>query len=214
MYDGRTNIPANVSETTDVPPGGPVRFFAVVEKDPPPLFEEDFEANDGGFTLKAADGGFTPSGSPWAWGDPDSTGPGGSVTEGNGSSTNCWGTDIGNPGYFIDPTETCLQSAIIDLTGVTAAELTFAEALDLEAGDTAVVNLIDDTTNTVIAAAIYTAADSSPTDANWSDVAAIDLSAGAGQLVRIEWCLSGFGGTSDDYMGWYIDDVVVTDTSP
>jgi len=38
--------------------------------------------------------------------------------------------------------------------------------------------------------------------------------AALGQLVRIEWRLTGRGGISDDYLGWYIDDVVVCDTSP
>jgi len=106
---------------------------------------------------------------------------------------------------------TCLRSPVIDLTSVSGAELTFAEALDLEAGDTAVVNIIEEATDNVIAAAIYTADDSGSTgDADWNDVPAIDLADGIGQKVRIEWCLT--GGTAE-YLGWYIDDVQVTATS-
>jgi hypothetical protein len=202
-----TNMLENVASADTL------RFFALVEKDPLPLFSEDFEAGDGGFTLKVAGGDFTPAGSSWAHGDPDSTGDGGTVTTGNGDSTNCWGTNIGNQGLYANPTETCLRSTVIDLTGVTGAQLTFAEALDLEAGDTAVVNIINAATDSVIAPAIYTAVDGNISNANWTDVPAIDLAAGVGQLVRIEWCFSGQA-PNVDYMGWYIDDVVVTETTP
>ena len=34
------------------------------------------------------------------------------------------------------------------------------------------------------------------------------------KAIRIEWVLTGFGGAGDDYTGWYIDDVVVTETNP
>jgi hypothetical protein len=212
VWDGRTNLPPDGATTTLTNvPGGPdlKRFFAVVEKSPPPLLEEGFETGDGGFTLKTTGGSFTPVGSPWAHGDPDSTGGGGTVSTGNGGSTHCWGTDIGSPGLYANPTETCLRSTVIDLTGVAAAQLTFAEALDLEAGDTAVVNLIDDTTDAVIAAAIYTAVDGDITNADWAEVPAINLAAGVGRRVRIEWCFSGQAPAAD-YMGWYIDDVVVS----
>ncbi len=185
------------------------RLFARLEVSglPAILFSADFEEDNGGFIVT------TEQGTPWAWGDPDSTGPGGSVTTGNGGSANCWGTGIGNPGYFIDPTTTALRSPVIDLTGVTSATLFFAQALDLEAGDTAVVNIIDDDSDTVIAPAVYTATDGSGTTAIWAGAnggMAIPIPVGAlGQKVRIEWKLRGFGGSSDDYMGWYIDDVVV-----
>ena len=39
---------------------------------------------------------------------------------------------------------------------------------------------------------------------------------GAGDLFQallIEWCFTGFGGITDDYLGWYIDDVLVTGLS-
>jgi hypothetical protein len=101
---------------------------------------------------------------------------------------------------------------VIDLTGLAGASLTFAEALDLEAGDTALVNIIGEATDTVLIAAVYTADDSGgPDDADWNTVPAIDLSAAAGQKVRIEWC---FSGTTEGYLGGYIDDVLVTATAP
>ena len=71
----------------------------------------------------------------------------------------------------------------------------------------------DDDSDTVIAPAVYTATDGSGTTAIWAGAnggMAIPIPVGAlGQKVRIEWKLRGFGGSSDDYMGWYIDDVVV-----
>ena len=63
---------------------------------------------------------------------------------------NCWGTDIGNPGYYVANTDVSLLSPIIDLTSVTEATLSFALAMDIDpAGHTLVVNIIDDTTEDV-----------------------------------------------------------------
>jgi len=180
-------------------------FYYLEEFVPPPLFEEDFEGGDGGFTV------VTDAGSDWEFGDPDSSGLGGDILEGNGGSTNCWGTDIGNPGEYAVPTTTKLRSPVIDLTGVAGAELTFAEALDLELNDSAVVNIIEEASDTVIAAAIYTAADGDINSAAWGGVPAINLAAGVGMKVRLEWVFT--GGTLE-YLGWYIDDVIVTQAAP
>ena len=74
------------------------------------------------------------------------------------------------------------------------------------------VKLINATTDVEIAT-VYISTDGSPNSADWSAANGgnpIDLSAGAGEIVYLQWCLSGTGGDFDDYMGWYIDDVVVT----
>jgi hypothetical protein len=187
----------------------PKLFARVKQRDAAVLLSENFETSDGGFTILKT------SGSDWAWGDPDSNGFGGTVSGGNGGSTNCWGTNIGNPGYYITPTLTCLRSVEVDLTNVDAAELTFAEALDLEANDSAVVNIIESATDTVISSAIYTAVDSDPLVAAWAAAnggAPIPIpQAAIGQKVRIEWCLDG---KTIDYFGWYIDDVMVQEVAP
>ena len=83
----------------------------------------------------------------------------------------------------------------------------------------AVVNIIDDTTDTILTGgiAIYTASDTDTGTADWAIAnggSAIDLAPFAGQAIRIEWCLTGFGGFTEDYMGWYIDDVIVTEVVP
>ncbi len=204
----QAGIPADGSGTnveTYARPADPRSFFVLAEMDAPALFEEDFEVDNGGFTTAVT------AGTEWAWGAPNSAGFGGSVSAGNGESANCWGTDIGAPGFYVNPTtESCLRSAVIDLTGVAAAELSFAQAIDIHGNDTVTVNIIDDTTDTVIAADIVSISDGNVTSATWTTVGPIEIPAAAlGQAVRIEWCFSGTGGTTQDYLGWYIDDVLV-----
>ncbi|MGD9419096.1 MAG: hypothetical protein Q7R22_009145 [Verrucomicrobiota bacterium JB025] len=204
----QADIPADASGSNleiHARPGDPKSFFVLVEKDVPALFEEDFEADNGGFTSVVTEG------TDWAWGTPASAGYGGTVSVGNGASTKCWGTNIGTPGFYLNPTtESCLRSAVIDLTGVAAAELSFAQAIDIHGGDSVTVNIIDDTTDTVIAADIVSISDGNVTSAAWETVGPIEIPAAAlGQAVRIEWCFSGTGGTTEDYLGWYIDDVEV-----
>jgi hypothetical protein len=187
----------------------PKLFVRVSQRDARTPLSENFEAGNGGFTV------LTTKGSDWAWGAPNSAGLGGSVTEGNGGSINCWGTNIGNPGIYINPTDTCLRSVEVDLTNVAAAQLTFAEALDISPDDTAVVNILDSTTNAVIASAIYTAKDPNESLAKWAVANGgnpIPIPAAAiGRKVRIEWCLSGI---TPEYFGWYIDDVTVQEVAP
>ncbi|MGD7652240.1 MAG: hypothetical protein ACQCXQ_03425 [Verrucomicrobiales bacterium] len=204
----QAGIPADGSGTnveTYARPADPRSFFVLAEMDAPALFEEDFEGDNGGFTTAVT------AGTEWAWGAPNSAGFGGSVSAGNGESANCWGTDIGAPGFYVNPTtESCLRSAVIDLTGVAAAELSFAQAIDIHGNDTVTVNIIDDTTDTVIAADIVSISDGNVTSAAWTTVGPVEIPAAAlGQAVRIEWCFSGTGGTTEDYLGWYIDDVLV-----
>ncbi|HJM64601.1 MAG TPA: Ig-like domain-containing protein [Roseibacillus sp.] len=219
------NIPASGTDTntlSGVVPLGGVRFFALTEEPIPPLLSEGFEGGLGGFTVVDHSAGET--GTDWAAGAPISgsagaPNPGGFVDSGNGGSANCVGTDIGDPGFHSADTDTCLRSPVIDLTGVAGATLSFAQALDIEAADTAVVNIIDDTDDNpatnVISAAIYTATDGDPSNAPWASVAPIAIPGAAlGQAVRIEWRFTGAGAPGSDYMGWYIDDVVVTPTTP
>jgi hypothetical protein len=120
-----------------------------------------------------------------------------------------WGTGIGNPGLYQNPTTTTLRSPMIDLTEVAGAALTFAEAVDLEENDVAQVFLVNDDTGDDIGGAIYTAVDGDITNVEWAAVGPIDISAGVGLKVRLEWRFSGQA-PNEDYMGWYIDDVVVT----
>jgi hypothetical protein len=215
-HDGATlyeNIPATGTTTTlmAVPSSGPRRFFAMREEDGPPLLAADFEDNNGGFTIAKT------AGSDWEWGTPTSADNGGtpnlggSVTAGNNGSTKCWGTNIGNPGYYADPTtDSCLISPVIDLSAVAGAELSFAHAIDTAGGDTAVLRIVNANTDAVIDTMPF--ADGNPNSATWQTTGPIALPVGT--PIRLKWCLTGDGGDSDDYMGWYIDDVRVVETTP
>jgi hypothetical protein len=195
----------------NVPQSGPRRFYAVEEHPALPLLSATFEDNNGGFTVA------TTSGSAWEYGAPTSgsatqENPGGFVSSGAENSLKCWGTNIANPGFYIPGTVTRLRSPVIDLTNTVGANLHFYQALDLASGDLAVVNIIDDTSDTVIASTIYTAIDSTITSANWASVGPVSLGAGVGQKIRVEWMFS--ASNAIDYMGWYIDNVTITESAP
>lgn len=201
------NVPTTPPENSfHVPLSGPRRFYTVEEVPAPPVLLADFETNNGGFTT------VTESGSNWEYGTPSSGSPalpnaGGFVNSGNNASSRCWGTAIASPGLYQSSTVTRLRSPVIDLGNAAAARLTFAQALDLAFDDTATVNIIHATNDTIIAPAIHTSTDTSPGSANWSSVPPIPLSAALGQPFRLEWVLT--TQTFPDFMGWYIDDVRV-----
>jgi len=207
VYQTYQDIAASGTGTNtldDVPLDGTVRFFAITERDappPPPLLDENFDDDNGGFT--SVDKG---SGSVWDWDDPDSTSPGGDVTTGNGGAGKCWGTDTGNPGQYTAGTDTCLRSPVFDLTGVTGAVLTFAHVRDIQPGDTAIVNIIDDTTDTVIQE-LFNEGDDDINTADWTNADPIDIPDTIDEPVRLEFRFTGAG--PDEWMGWYIDDVLI-----
>ncbi len=198
--------PTNV---VNVDPADPRRFYAVEEFVAPPLLSADFEGNDGGFTQS------TDAGTAWERGTPDSGGLGGMVNAGNDGSAECWGTGIGNPGFYANPTTNSrLISPVIDLTSVAAAELSFAQAIDVHTDDSAVVRLYHADTNAEITFGDFplTVTDPNTNEAPWTASGPHALPVGA--PIRIEWILSGTGGANQDYMGWYIDDVLVEETAP
>jgi hypothetical protein len=208
--------PSGANTLVVAKPADAKRFFAVAEKDappPPPLLDADFEANDGGFTIAKT------AGTDWALGTPNSTGPGGTVDSGNGAAAGagqCWGTNIANPGFYADPTtNSCLRSPVIDLSAAAGAELSFAQALDFPPEDSAVVRIINADTDTEIVGGAFplTVVDGNVVNnATWAASGPHALPVGA--RIRIEWCLSGSAGADNDYMGWYVDDVLVVETSP
>ena len=117
---------------------------------------------------------------------------------------------VGFEGFYGVPTTTVLRSPVIDLTVVSGAELTFAEALDLGGGDTAQVFVIDNANGAEIGgAAVYSATDPDPNGIGWGPAnggSSIELPGAAGKQVYFEWR---FSGSNDEYCGWYIDDVTV-----
>jgi hypothetical protein len=161
---------------------------------------ENFEAGDGGFTV------VTTGGSAWQHGAPTTSNlGGGAVTAGNGGSAKCWGTNLN--GAYAAGTDTKLRSPVIDLTGAASAKLSFAEALDIQAPHSLVVNVLDEAGTTVLQSAVHTSTpDSNTSSAAWAPVSGVNIT--GGQKVRIEWHFTGNGDGS--YLGAYIDDVVVS----
>jgi len=187
-------------------------FFRVADPgSTPPLGFTAFENGDDGFTNTSFG-----SKTDWKHGLPDSSGVGGIIAAGHGGTGKCWASNLGDSagkggaGVNATGTDASLRSPVIDLTDVTAASVTFAQAMDLAPTHAAVVNIIEESTGTVIAPAIHTfTPDLQTTDSAWRMVAPIPIPAAAlGRRMRIEWRFTGDG--DNPYMGGYIDDVVPT----
>jgi hypothetical protein len=165
-----------------------------------PLLGEDFDADDGGFTVVSG------AGTAWEHGVPNSPDlGGGGVTVDNGGSGQCWGTGL--TGAYVAGTDTKLRSPVIDLTDVASATLSFAQALDIAAGHTLVVNVIEEAGDTVLESAIHTSTpDPDINSAPWETVESVSITGGA--KVRIEWHFTGAG--DGNYLGAYLDDVKVS----
>jgi hypothetical protein len=186
---------------------GPTNFVrAQIPPPPPPLFSEGFELTDGGFTTLNKG-----TGTDWEWGAPTSPDQGGGgVTSGNDGSAKCWATNLS--GGYAAGTDTCLRSDVIDLTGVAAANLSFALALDADVGHTYEVNVIDATNDdpaTNVIANIIPATEDTDALSAWETVGPTTIPAAAlGQAVRLEWRFTGAG--SGVFNGAYVDDVMIT----
>jgi hypothetical protein len=199
------DIPASGTgtNTKNVNPPESRLFFVVEEFPAPPLFSEDFESDNGGFSTTG-----TPN--DWAWGTPNSNNNAGLVlTTGNGASINCWGTSLGDgavPSGVIDPAaDSILRSPDINLTGISGAQLQFAAAVDAKTGDTLEVLIREVGTDTQLGSTIVPV--TPPLSANWANFGPFDLSAADNKNVYLEFR---FQGTDNEYIGFYIDDVVVT----
>ena len=185
----------------------PKRFFAMIEKDGPPLFFADFEQDNGGFTLVG-----TPN--DWAWGVPESDNNYSLVlTTGNGDSANCWATNLGTGGSpsfgGIEPSaDSILRSPDINLTGITGAKLSFAAAYDLNIGDVFEILVKESVTGTQLGAPISPIAGTFPKTSGWTTLGPFTLPEQAdGKTIYLEFR---YDGTDANYIGLYIDDVSVT----
>lgn len=95
----------------------------------------------------------------------------------------------------------------VDGEGFTAtgAQLVFAAAVDANVGDTIEILIREVGTDLQVGSGIVPVA--SPTTVDWSDFGPFDLSAADGKNVYLEFR---FQGTDAAYIGWYLDDIVVT----
>ena len=203
---------------------GDQRFFVLREEDAPPpvLFFEDFEEDGGGFTTANKSLAF-PLGSDWEFGAPNSdpNAAGGAVIGGANGSANAWGTVLGDgssgSGFVASGTVACLRTPVIDLTAITSATLTFDEALDGNDGtvgnpgavDLTEIFVIDANTDIVIGSGpFYSESDGDINNADWRPVGPRVLPSGAfTQPIRLEFR---FTGNSDEFLGWYIDNVSIS----
>ncbi|MFZ9936204.1 MAG: hypothetical protein ACO3JG_04015 [Luteolibacter sp.] len=189
-----------VSIPKTLAPGGKLFARLGVSGLPVSLFDADFKDDNGGFTVATA------SGSDWEFGTPNTPNPGGGALTGGNTDANCWGTKLND--VYAAGTDTKLRSPVIDLTGVTSASLSFAQAIDILSPHTLVVNVIEEATETILQSAIHTSTpDTNTTSAAWETVTVATPITG-GQKVRIEWHFVGNG--DGFYLGAYIDDVLVT----
>lgn len=186
-------------------------FYAVVEKDPPPLFFDDFET-DNGWTVGAygGDGGNTN----WERGAPGSfVSAGLPPLTGANDSVNCFGTNL-NADYGANA-NIYLRSPAIDLMGegLTGASLTLHQYLDTEVlnlNDIGSIRVLKASDLTQLGADVVTGLTGIPAPGgnDWNK-ATYDLpNAAIGQTVILE-----FQFNSDDiefYSGWYLDDIIVT----
>lgn len=183
-------------------PGDAVRFYAVQERDapaPPPVFFDDFETVQEGWT-SGANGGDA-GGTAWEYGSPSNVGPG----SGAGGSANCYGTDL--DAEYVNGTDIWLRSPVINLTGegISSAVVSFENVVDTDGFDTGFVRVLDAGDNSPLGADVATITDFA---LNWTPVSQLPLPAEAlGKMIRLE-----FQFVSDEasvFNGWYIDDVKV-----
>lgn len=180
----------------------PKLFVRIGAAAPPPLFSEDFEGEVDGFTVS------TTSGTNWERGVPNSPSQGGGAATSANSGTKCWATNL--IGGYAANTDTSLRSPIINLTGVSSANLSFALSIDAPAGHTLEVSVIGADNTTVIANVLPPTGDVDPNTSPWQTIGPVALPAGAlGQPVRFQWRFIGNG--DGFYNGAYIDDVLLTE---
>ena len=172
------------------------------------FLDQDFEGGDGGFTASGD----------WESGPPDSNnGAGFVVDSGAGFSADAWGTVLGDGGTtsngFINPSaESILTSPDIDLSPAGSAALSFASAIDAQSTDQIEV-LVRDAGDDSLLQTITPYGPSplgAPVTEDWTTYGPFDISAGAGSSIYLEFR---YVGTDGNYIGWYIDDVVVTGNS-
>jgi len=114
---------------------------------------------------------------------------------------------------YANDTVTSLRSPAIDLSGLTGgAQLSFALAIDMQTDASFTVRIIGEDSDTVIGDALLLI--NGATTQGWHDVGPFDLPEEAiGEVVRVEWLFNG-PNASMGFLGAYIDDVSITETTP
>ena len=188
--------PLNVE--TSLRPPDEKRYFVLVERDGPPLFEDDFET-DKGWTAIVNDANGNTN---WERGTPGgSTGP---LTGADGSA-NAWST---NQGDYGPDSDIALRSPVIDLTGIPTAELSLDAFRDADGfADTASVRFLDATGLTQLG--FEHPIDMTVFDGDWTNLVIPVAPEALGESVIIE--INFISDNSEDtFSGLSIDNVSVS----
>jgi hypothetical protein len=207
VYKGHANIQGTAPSNTltNVVPSDSTRFFAVVERDAPPLLAEDFE-------------GVTPPGPPADWAGSDNGAgtawqvgtPTGAATgpDAAANGTQCAGTNIG--GNYTASAEASLVTKAFTVPA-SGATLKFSQYIDTElaagGGDFGSIRLLNAGDNSVLAGGDVATALEGTTEA-WSSKTLPFPAAANGLEVKLEFRFS--SNASAEFAGFYIDDVVVS----
>lgn len=203
VWNGQSDLAATppLNTLTDIPGGGDTRrFFAVVEKDPPPIFEESFDAAGPGLPA-----GWVAVNATTVWDVGDPSGLPGLVDP---DGTNCVGTNVVAGNYADEVATTTLTSPAVAIPAG-GATLSFRQYIDSDAfnGDVGAIRLLDGT-DTEIVEGDFPITGIDGVTAGWTDES-FDLPASAaGQSVKVVFEFTTvMDGTV--YNGFYIDDVQI-----
>jgi hypothetical protein len=208
VWDGQADLAASPPTNTlgNIAGGGDVRrFFAVLEKDAPPLLSEDFESGLPGAWVPSDNG----AGTAWQAGTPDGTGtfPDTEPTAA-ANGTQCAGTNI-TATYTASATASLISPAFTVPAG--GATLNFNLYIDTESppsGDVGSIRLLNAADNSVLAGGTVTATDLEGVTEEWSAQSLALPAAANGLEVKIEFLFSSDADT-ELFAGFYIDDVLV-----
>ncbi|MDP7656896.1 MAG: hypothetical protein QF706_12525 [Roseibacillus sp.] len=179
-------------------PLDPVRFYKLIGGPIPPLFFDDFESGQGGWTTREDD---QMRNTLWELGIPSgTTGP----LSGAGNSANAWSTNLGDYGPNSDIS---LRSPAINLGNVPSAQVTFDVYRDADGfADTAVVRFLRAADEVQLGPEI--AMDMTIFDLDWVTLNIAVVPEAIGENVIIEWNFVS-DGSLDSFSGLSIDNVGV-----
>ncbi len=197
--------PLGVEEYEDAVAGLGRRFYRVLwEKDATlVLFEDDFESGPGDWTTSGLESDNWELGVPVPYVD-------GGVTNGPPAAaggTNVWASGLGEAYGFGDAAGSdvaTLSSPVIDLTGVTAATLSFDSWVETEQNFDLVRLDVYDADSSTVLGSVYQKTGRFP---EWS-AESLSLTAYTGKRIQLRFVVN-----ADDvlsYYGWAIDNVTVT----
>ncbi|MFP6883080.1 MAG: choice-of-anchor J domain-containing protein, partial [Roseibacillus sp.] len=177
-------------------PLDPVRFYKLIGGPIPPLFFDDFESGQGGWTTREND---QERNTLWELGIPSgTTGP----LSGANNSANAWSTNLGDYGPNSDIS---LRSPAINLGNMPSAQVTFDVFRDADGfADTAVVRFLRAADEVQLGPDI--AMDMTIFDLDWVTLNIAVVPEAIGEIVIIEWHFVS-DGSLDSFSGFSIDNV-------